>query len=315
MNDYRLARSIKLPDNIPASAGGLNKTSKPTPFSLYPYQNRIIILIQTQLDWDLEIRKRYTHPLFHETLEFPDAPTIANRMLPICYEEALPNGPSDQCAEFMATAAEMFVKDVVGSVLSLTRSNLISAGAKSGIVTKNRSRGVDRGAKKGSKAGTEAAGAIREEGGLGTSGQPPLGISDLRVALSIAACSLGPMPDVVTDIMGGWPEGVLEDWETFQPDDDEDAVPLDLDIGNGISLTSTTDEQQRKISDAGKAAAGSAVLLANGVGGAKGPGNSAAINGNATSMEEPAVPEWAGSSYEDRERLFGLLDQCLSVGQ
>ena len=82
--------------------------------------------LTNDLDWDLEIRKRYQHPLFQETLEFPDAPAIQNRMLPICYEEALPNGPADQCAEFVATATEMFIKDVVGSVISLTRNNFLS---------------------------------------------------------------------------------------------------------------------------------------------------------------------------------------------
>ena len=265
------------------------------------------------LDWDLEIRKRYTHPLFHETLEFPDAPSIANRMLPICYEEALPNGPSDQCAEFMATAAEMFIKDVVGSVLSLTRSNLISAGAKSGIITKNKSRGISAGMKKDSKAAGSGGGIGDGEGeSLGMMGQPPLGISDVRVALSIASCSLGPMPDIVTDIMGGWPEGVLEGWETFQPDDnDDDAIPVDLEMGNGISLASTTDEQQRKVSDAPNKAGGG--LLANGVSGATN-GVGAIVNGNGR-MDEPAIPDWAGSSSHDRDQLFGLLDQCLSAGQ
>ena len=192
-------------------------------------------------------------------------------MLPICYEESLPNGPADQCAEFMATATEMFVKDVVGSVYSLVRSNITAGGAKGGgVFTSTFKRSGD---KKNSSSNLEMA-------------QRPLSLGDLRVALSIADCSLGQMPDIVNDIMGGWPEGVLEGWDTY-PEEQPN-----LDLHGSV-------EELSKIN--GAVTDGS---MANGV----------RVNGVHTQYE-PGIDQWPGSSSGDRNQLFGLLDDCLALGQ
>ena len=98
--DYYNASRAKAPDNVPASAGGLTKTN-----------------------WDMEIRKRYTQPLFAESLEFPDAPTIHARMLPICYEESIPAGTTIQCAELVATGAEIYLKNMLHDFFNRVRVN------------------------------------------------------------------------------------------------------------------------------------------------------------------------------------------------
>lgn len=75
------------------------------------------------IDWDLEIRKRYTSSLFTETHEFPTATTISHRLLPICYEFGLPQGHTPDCAEYMNIATETYIKEALTNFLQQVRSN------------------------------------------------------------------------------------------------------------------------------------------------------------------------------------------------
>lgn len=121
--DYYHASRIKAPDTVPASAGGLTKTN-----------------------WDLEIRKRYTQPLFAETLEFPDAATIHARMVPICYEESVAAGTSIQCAELVGVATEIHVKNLLHDFLNRVRVNgpRYENGAAGGAFTAKYKKQVQR---------------------------------------------------------------------------------------------------------------------------------------------------------------------------
>lgn len=94
------AGRIKVPEVAPTSAGGLTKTN-----------------------WEPEIKKRYQQPLFVETSEFPDVANVYARMVPICYEEAIPQGANMQCAEFVVNSAESFLKDFLGNVFDRVRAN------------------------------------------------------------------------------------------------------------------------------------------------------------------------------------------------
>ncbi|KAF2274646.1 uncharacterized protein EI97DRAFT_380783 [Westerdykella ornata] len=94
------AKKIHTPDTGSASAGGFQKTN-----------------------WELEIRKRYTLPLFVETHEFPDPSTIGARMLPICYEEGLPQGHSSECPVFMNIATETYIKEALTNLFQRVSSN------------------------------------------------------------------------------------------------------------------------------------------------------------------------------------------------
>lgn len=69
------------------------------------------------LDWDLEIRKRYTSALSSETHEFPTPTSISHRLLPTCYEFGLPQGHSADCAEYLNIATETYIKEALMSLL------------------------------------------------------------------------------------------------------------------------------------------------------------------------------------------------------
>lgn len=177
------------------------------------------------VDWDIEIRRRYANTLYHENGEFPDESAIANRMTPICYEEALPGGPAEQCAEYVATATEAYIKTVIADLVNLTRS-------KTGPSVPE--QGQDR----------------------------ALNLGDIRFALGSAACGLGSMPDVITDVLSSWPEGISESFGQFAVE------AMNLDVIEDQEI----EEQKDYLTHA-----------------------------------------WTGSNYTDRERLFGVLDDCLAI--
>ncbi|KAH6644155.1 transcriptional regulator of RNA polII, SAGA, subunit-domain-containing protein [Boeremia exigua] len=74
-------------------------------------------------NWDIEIRKRYTAPLFSETHEFPTASSISARLLPSCYEFGLPQGHSPDCPDLMNLATETFIKEALVSFLGKVATN------------------------------------------------------------------------------------------------------------------------------------------------------------------------------------------------
>ncbi|KAL8938822.1 MAG: hypothetical protein Q9211_003032 [Gyalolechia sp. 1 TL-2023] len=190
MQEYHAARTIKLPDAVPASAGGQVKTN-----------------------WDLEIRKRYLPPLATETFEFPSPPDIHSRMTPICYEESLTSGCNYACAEFMSTALEHYMKSVISNIVSRVRSDLPSINSVSGgvITTSAHANAVNKGV----KAKKESAEARKG-----------LGVSDMKVAVRVGGWGeLAQMPTVVMGIMNGWNDGVLEGW--VYDGDADDQMPED----------------------------------------------------------------------------------------
>lgn len=125
LNDYRSALSVQASDSTAAinalgtlsastgagaNAGGSSKTNR-----------------------DLEIRRRFALSLASESLEFPSRNDIRSRIEPIAYEEGLGGGSAagstlTSCAELVETAVEMFVKEVIASWLSATRSNGVGEG-------------------------------------------------------------------------------------------------------------------------------------------------------------------------------------------
>lgn len=77
----------------------------------------------TKTNFEPEIKKRYQQALFTESAEFPDASSVLARMVPICYEEAIPSGSTVACAELVATSAEFYLKDFLTTVFERVRSN------------------------------------------------------------------------------------------------------------------------------------------------------------------------------------------------
>ncbi|KAL2011893.1 hypothetical protein VTN00DRAFT_4611 [Thermoascus crustaceus] len=188
LEEYHQAKQIKLPSQVPASAGGLNKTN-----------------------WELEIRKRYAQPLASETGEFPDAESIHARMIPICYEESVVSGAGFPCAEFMAIATETFVKEVLSTVFARTRSNGPS-GTINGMVTRKYRRQLEReelAYTRGEIVKDSATGLLPVEAKEAATRQP-LGVRDIRLALELGGGLLGHNPLVVDQIMGGYAKDELE---------------------------------------------------------------------------------------------------------
>ncbi|KAJ5585374.1 Transcriptional coactivator SAGA-type complex Ada1/Tada1 [Penicillium hispanicum] len=188
LDEYHLAKQIKLPSQVPASAGGLNKTN-----------------------WELEIRKRYAQPLAAETGEFPDAESIHARMVPMCYEESLPSGAGLPCAEFMAIATETFVKEVLSAVFSRTRSNGPSGTINGMMMRKYRQQLEleELSFTRGEITKDTATGLLPVEA-KEASVRRPLGVRDLRLTLELAPGVLGHMPLIIDQVMGGYFEDELE---------------------------------------------------------------------------------------------------------
>ncbi|KAL3471709.1 transcriptional regulator of RNA polII, SAGA, subunit-domain-containing protein [Aspergillus californicus] len=203
LEEYHLAKQIKLPSQAPASAGGLNMTN-----------------------WELEVRKRYAQPLASETGEFPDAESIHARMTPICYEESVVNGAGAVCAEFMAIATETFVKEVLSVVFSRTRSNGPS-GTINGMMKRSYKQQLER------EELAFTRGEIAKDGATGllpveakeASTRNALGVRDLRLSLEIGAGVLNHMPLLANQVMGGYLEDELEA-DKQDPDGLDDTKPV-----------------------------------------------------------------------------------------
>ncbi|KAK2784220.1 transcriptional coactivator hfi1/ADA1 [Emmonsiellopsis sp. PD_33] len=188
LEEYHQAKQIRLPDQVPASAGGLNKTN-----------------------WELEIRKRYAQPLASEIGEFPDADSIFARMVPICYEESVVNGATMPCAVYMAIATENFVKEFLSTVFARTRSNGPS-GTINGTMTRKYRRQLQReemAFTRGELVKHTTSGFLPVEAKEASTRQA-LGVPDLRLALDLGGGLLGHMPLVVSEILGGYVEEELE---------------------------------------------------------------------------------------------------------
>ncbi|PGH11211.1 hypothetical protein AJ80_07216 [Polytolypa hystricis UAMH7299] len=210
LEEYHQAKQIRVPEQIPASAGGLNKTN-----------------------WELEVLKRYTQPLSSEIGEFPDAESIHARMVPICYEESIVGGASFPCAVYMAIATENFIKEFLSSVFSRTRSNGPS-GTINGTMTRRYRRQLqheEMAFARGELVKNTANGLLPVEA-KEASAREALGVRDLRLSLELGGGLLGHMPLIISQIMGGYVEEELEA-------ERQDYAEV---VENGVSQASPADE-------------------------------------------------------------------------
>ncbi|KAA8569354.1 hypothetical protein EYC84_001004 [Monilinia fructicola] len=249
LTEHRRPKPARQAESVPASAGGLNKTN-----------------------WDLEIRKRYALPLASESGEFPDMTTIESRMM----------------------LSYMLRNRVLSSIFSKTRSNgpgstgsAGTGGGSSWVQTHKYRRQLER-----EEEASLRNEVLRDKNGLlpaearAASERGPLGMADVRTALEIADCGLGQMPVVVQQIMFGYQEGELENWNEFSrlgPQgrviaEDEDG---DIEMG-GLEVNGLT----------------------NGV-------NGHAIDEPMSDIEDW---DWEGAEYQDRAALDMVLDSCLAIG-
>lgn len=245
-------------------------------------------------DFDLEIRKRFAQPLAVESGEFPDISHIEARMLPICYESGLPSGHVSDAAHFLSVATDTFIKEVLSSVFSRTRSNgpgdSGTAGFGPGGAWVQTSQYRQQLAKE-----EEAAlrGEItRDKSGLlpveakAAGERGPLGMADLRIGLAIGDTGMANFPVISRQITYGYTEGELEDWNDYTWVDGKERVVEVDDVEMGGTTNGT------------KAAA-----PPNGVG---------AGHGNAMDVDNDQF--WDGAYDADADYLDSVLDSCLAAG-
>lgn len=252
--EYYRASKIRVPDSVPASAGGLNKTN-----------------------WDLEIRKRYTQPLFSETLEFPDAATIYARMVPICYEESVAAGASQTCAELVAIATESYVKDFLAQIFDRTRSNgpKYDNGAGGGVFTGTYKRQLEREEedfKNGKIQKSRENGLLPVEAREATA-RRPISMADMKFAANIGRGLWNGMPLIESRIIEATMDDELEEWrKDREAEQDWIAAAKMYALANGVD--DTADDPM--------------------------------------DMDEGGIG-WEGVGSADRKALGSLLEDCLAV--
>ncbi|KAF5635176.1 transcriptional coactivator HFI1 ADA1 [Fusarium sp. NRRL 52700] len=241
------------------------------------------------MNFDLEIRKRYAQPLAVESGEFPDINMISGRMLPSCYEAGLINGHTVDAPQFLSVAVETFIKEVLTQVFSRTRSNGPGESGSAGfgvgttwIQTHKYKRQLEY----------EEEAAIRGEISRDKSGllpiesraaseRGPLGMSDLRLSLEMADTGMAQFPVLMTQVIYGYREGELENWDdyTWVCDQPPEAY---------------TDEKHDSETNGGHV-----FELANGY---------------PDAMDIDMEAWWEGAESQDADMLDGILDSCLAAG-
>ncbi|KAF4943860.1 hypothetical protein FGADI_13115 [Fusarium gaditjirri] len=241
------------------------------------------------MNFDLEIRKRYAQPLAVESGEFPDINMISGRMLPSCYEAGLVNGHTVDAPQFLSVAVETFIKEVLTQVFSRTRSNGPGESGSAGfgvgttwIQTHKYKRQLEY----------EEEAAIRGEISRDKSGllpiesraaseRGPLGMSDLRLSLEMADTGMAQFPVLMTQVIYGYREGELENWDdyTWVYDHPPEAH---------------TDEKHDP--------------------GANGGHIFELANGYPDAMDIDTEAWWEGAESQDADMLDGILDTCLAAG-
>ncbi|KAL2019714.1 hypothetical protein VTK56DRAFT_9251 [Thermocarpiscus australiensis] len=257
---------------VPASAGGLSR-----------------------MNFDLEIRKRFAQPLAVESGEFPDVSNIEARMLPFCYEAGLASGHVPEAAQFMSIATETFIKEVMTSVFSRTRSNGPGESGSAGLGGSNnwiQTRKYRRQLAKEEEA-FQRGEITRDKSGLlpveakAASERGPLGMADLRLALEMGDCGLATFPIIVKSVIYGYREGELENWDDFTYVDGRERRVLDEDGDSEMGGINGTGKRREP--------------LTNGF-----------DHGDHMDIDNDIT--WEGADPADGDFLNGVLDSCLAAG-
>lgn len=232
------------------------------------------------------------NPLAIESGEFPESGYIDSRMLPYCYEAGLESAASDS-AQLVSAATETFIKEVLSSVFSRTRSNgpgeSGSAGLGSGsgwIQTFKYKKQLSR-----EEDAAQRGEVARDKCGLlpieskAASERGPLSIGDFHLALDVADCGMSQFPVHVRGLLNNYREGELENLEnyTFMDGfDEKDSAFDDVDLAmSGV-------------------AKGKLPQLPNGV-------------SHEEDMDIDSDYFWAGAADDDMDALDSVLNSALAV--
>jgi transcriptional coactivator HFI1/ADA1 len=246
------------------------------------------------VDWDLEIRKRYTSALSSETHEFPTPATISYRLLPICYEFGLPQGHTPDCPDYLNIATETYIKEALTSLLGKVSSNGPGY-VRTGDFKKKLQR-EERLAERGDMvrgAGGELPVETEER-----RKRKLLCMEDLRLALSLGDGYLGQTPLIagtITNTRFLDTQGIEDIYPDHPP-----AKPL---LTNGLGLANG---------------------LAVGNGNVNGVGNEGKYSldgetwtvdvGDPMQIDDEVGMHWQGGSVQDVQELDAALDDLLDLG-
>ncbi|KAK4104544.1 hypothetical protein N658DRAFT_181739 [Parathielavia hyrcaniae] len=251
----------------------------------------------SRMNFDLEIRKRYAQPLAVESGEFPDVSNIEARMLPFCYEAGLASGHAPDAAQFMSIATETFIKEVLSSIFSRTRSNAPGDSGNAGFGASNtwiQTRRYRRQLAKEEEA-FQRGEVARDKTGLlpveakAASERGPLGIADLRLALEMGDCGLANFPIITRSVIYDYREGELENWDDYTYVDGRPRI-TDLDVDGDVEMGGVNGAPAKELGP-----------LTNGV-------------GHGDHMDIDNDMWWEGAEATDGDFLNGVLDSCLAVG-
>ncbi|KAK7419885.1 hypothetical protein QQX98_003072 [Neonectria punicea] len=241
------------------------------------------------MNFDLEIRKRFAQPLAIESGEFPDIGMIGSRMLPFCYEAGLVGGHTTEAPQFLSVGVETFIKEILTQVFSRTRSNGPGDSGSAGFgigTTWIQTNKYQQQLKYEEEAALRGE-ITRDKSGFlpvefkAASERGPLGISDLRLSLEMADSGMAQFPVLMTQVLYGYREGELENWDDYTWVHDY--------------------EPKNRVEE----------IHAVGINGVKGHD---LVNGHVDAMDIDNEMWWEGADSEDMDMLDGVLDSCFTVG-
>lgn len=237
------------------------------------------------LDWELEIRKRYTSALYVETHEFPTATTISYRLLPICYEYGLPQGHTPDCPDYLNLATETYIKEALANLLGKVCSNGPGY-VRTGEFKKKQAK-EERLAEKGELM-RGSAGELPVEAEERRK-RRPLCMEDLRLALELGDCYLGQTPLIAGSILNSRfldTEGIEEIY------DNNASKPLmHGSLTNGVH--SATHDAKAPLN-----------------------GETWTIDfGDAMQIDDEVDMYWQGGSVQDMQEMDDTLDDILNLGE
>ncbi|KAI6782051.1 Transcriptional coactivator-like protein [Emericellopsis cladophorae] len=242
--------------------------------------------VMSNMNFDIEIRKRYNAPLAIESGEFPDSNVVSGRMLPLCYEAGLASGHSPEAPQLLTVAVETFIKENLATIFSRTRSNGPGDAGNAGfgvginwIQTAQYSKQLHL-----EENLAQNGRLTRDKNGLlpveakAASERGPLTVADLRLAIEVGETGFSHFPALRTQILQGYREGELENYNEY----------------SYVSGHETTDQADEYVP-----------ALVNG------EADAPVLNGMGEPMDVDTTLEWEGAEDGDIDLLDNVLDQIL----
>ena len=209
-------------------------------------------------------------------------------MLPFCYEAGLVSGHTGDAPQLMSVATDTFIKEVLTQIFSRTRSNGPGEAGSAGfgigttwIQTHQYRKQLhaEEDLAQHGKISRDKNGFLPIES-KAESDRGALSMADVRLSLEMGDTGMASFPILMTQILYGYREGELENWNDY------------------------TYEQGRQPTG------GADDFFSAEVNGAE---VVELPNGHPDAMDIDTEPWWDGAENPDMEALDGILDSCLAA--